>query len=212
MLPGEVCIVHGWGCHNSQRSHRAYQHNHRRNRASPEDPTARVVVGGCGASPRLGRAAPRRSVDVGVHMSRKVPPPTAADEAVHKGVRTVAANHTPTGAGSESAEGIHGSGKRLTGERSGLDSRDTGRSFRAGADRSGSEPLVGRDWVHESGYGGKGGAPRISSEQRETAERASGASSADASDAIKKRLPEQIIEQAANSDTVAPDPKAGRAK
>lgn len=48
----------------------------------------------------------------------------------------------PTGAGSEAAAGIHGAG---------------------------SEPLVGREVVHKSGYGGEGGRPRTSSDQREDA-------------------------------------------
>lgn len=83
----------------------------------------------------------------------------------------VAADKSPTGMGAEAAEGINDMDTRVQGERSGLDSRVTGRSFRAGADRSGSEPLVNRGWVHESGYGGKGGEPRISSDQREDSER-----------------------------------------
>ncbi|MDQ2668794.1 MAG: hypothetical protein M3Z05_22765 [Gemmatimonadota bacterium] len=164
-------------------------------------------------------------------MSHEPPPPTAAHESVNEAARPVPANHTPTGAGSEAAEGIHGTGIRFMGERSGLDSRDTGRSSRAGTDRSGSEPLVDRDWVHESGYGGKGGAPRTSSEQRETAERTTGAASADASEAIDERSPspigntaanvgqvrtshrrEQAIREAARSDTGAPDPKANTSK
>ncbi len=78
---------------------------------------------------------------------------------------------TPTGAGSEAAEGIHDIGSRPDGDLSGLDSRVTGRSVRDGIDRSGSEPLNGREWIHESGYGGKGGKPRISSDQREDSER-----------------------------------------
>lgn len=81
----------------------------------------------------------------------------------------VPANETPTGAGSEAAEGIHGMGTHAAGERSGLDGRATGRSFRAGAERSGSEPLRGRTSLHESGYGGRGGEPRTSSDQRESA-------------------------------------------
>ena len=34
--------------------------------------------------------------------------------------------------------------------------------------RAGSEPLEERTMEHESGYGGKGGEPRVSSDQRET--------------------------------------------
>ncbi len=85
----------------------------------------------------------------------------------------VPAKATPTGAGSEAAEGIHGMGTHTASERSGLDDRETGRSFRAGAERSGSEPLLGRTSLHVSGYGGRGGEPRTSSDQREGAEGAS---------------------------------------
>src|SRR6476469_4674513 len=83
----------------------------------------------------------------------------------------VAADQSPTGMGAEAAEGINDMGAHVQDERSALDNRVTGRSFRAGADRSGSEPLVNRGWVHESGYGGKGGQPRVSSDQREDSER-----------------------------------------
>lgn len=83
----------------------------------------------------------------------------------------------PTGAGSEAAEGIHDMGCHFQGERSGLDGRTTGTSFRGGAEQSASEPLGTRGWVHESGYGGKGGEPRISSDQREGSERGGAARS-----------------------------------
>jgi hypothetical protein len=186
-----------------------YLHSHRRKpRSFCEDPRAHVVVGASGNSWWMGRAPFCRSLDVGVHVSQELPKPTAARESMHEDVRTVPANHTPTGAGSEAAEGIHGTGTRSKGDRSGLDSSDIGRSFRKGADRSGSEPLVERDWVHESGYGGKAGAPRTSSEQRETAERASGALSDDASKAIDERPPSS----AASSVTGARHPKARRSK
>ena len=66
---------------------------------------------------------------------------------------------TPTGAGSEAAAGIQGVRKA------------TRRSSGRGSDRAGSEPLVGRDVVHKSGYGGEGGRPRISSDHRENAAR-----------------------------------------
>lgn len=76
----------------------------------------------------------------------------------------------PIGVGAEAAEGIHDVDMVGGHERSGLGHRTTGRSFREGAERSGSEPLRERSWNHESGYGGKGGEPRTSSEQRELAE------------------------------------------
>jgi hypothetical protein len=160
-------------------------------------------------------------------MSQEVPPPVADSHPVHEVERTLTTNHAPTGTGSEAAEGIHGSETRREGERSGLDSRETGRSFRAGAERSGSEPLVERGWVHESGYGGKGGTPRTSSDEREAAERAGGASSADAGGVCDERPPhalrgaagdvdpghtpnryEQVTEQTEDSDTGAAAPTA----
>jgi hypothetical protein len=56
----------------------------------------------------------------------------------------------PTGAGSEAAEGIHGA--TTEGE---------------AGDRAGSEPLADREKEHRSGYGGAGGKPVKSSDQRE---------------------------------------------
>ncbi len=81
--------------------------------------------------------------------------------------------HTPTGMGSEAAEWINDMGKHVQGERSGLDDRRRGRLFREGAERSGSEPLLGHTWLHESGYSGRDGEPRTSSDQREDSERGS---------------------------------------
>jgi hypothetical protein len=79
-----------------------------------------------------------------------------------------------TGAGAEAAEGIHSAdGDRDPSDRSALESQPTGRD---GADatggsadvaRSGSEPLVDRENEHRSGYGGAGGKPVRSSDQRE---------------------------------------------
>jgi hypothetical protein len=83
----------------------------------------------------------------------------------------IGAEMTPTGMGSEAAEGTHGMGIHAQGQRSSLDDRETGPSFRAGAERSGSEPLSGHTWLHESGYGGRGGSPRTSSDYREDSER-----------------------------------------
>ena len=76
----------------------------------------------------------------------------------------------PIGAGAEAAEGIHTVGMDGAHQRSGLEHRTTGRSSREGAERSGSEPLRERTWVHESGYGGKDGKPRTSSDERERSE------------------------------------------
>lgn len=80
------------------------------------------------------------------------------------------AHRGPIGVGSDAAEGIHDVDMVGGHIRTGLEHRTTGRSVRTGAERVGSEPLRERSWVHESGYGGKGGAPRTSSEDREADE------------------------------------------
>lgn len=72
------------------------------------------------------------------------------------------------GAGSEAAEGIHGVG--ITSDPAAdtaLGARSTGVNSRDGAMRAGSEPLRERSVEHRSGYGGEGGAPRTSADERE---------------------------------------------
>ena len=73
----------------------------------------------------------------------------------------------PTGAGAEAAEGTHNAMRpRSPSDNTGTD---------AAADqlgdkddpRRGSEPLPGRQTEHVSGYGGAGGRPKESSDQRE---------------------------------------------
>ena len=58
-----------------------------------------------------------------------------------------------SGAGAEGAQGVH--------------SRQGGQSAPRTDDRAGSEPLEGRGREHKGSYGGEGGAPRTSSDQRE---------------------------------------------
>jgi len=79
--------------------------------------------------------------------------------------RTPAAG--PTGAGAEAAEGTHGAMQdRAPSKNSGVDAAVDQNADKDNA-RRGSEPLTGRDREHVSGYGGKGGEPRTSSDQRE---------------------------------------------
>ena len=80
------------------------------------------------------------------------------------------AHRGPIGVDSDAAEGIHDVDMIGGHTRTGLGHRTSGHSVRAGAEREGAEPLRERSWVHESGYGGKGGAPRTSSEDREADE------------------------------------------
>ena len=74
-----------------------------------------------------------------------------------------------TGAGSEASEGIHAAqGGRDQSQNSSVESAGTGLSGSGGdVDRTGSEPLHGRTREHLSGYGGSGGRPKTSSDQRE---------------------------------------------
>ena len=72
----------------------------------------------------------------------------------------------PTGAGAEAAEGTHGAmqdpRRRTTRAWTPRPTRKPKKNARRG-----SEPLTGREQEHVSGYGGKGGEPRTSSDQRE---------------------------------------------
>ena len=71
----------------------------------------------------------------------------------------------PTGAGSEASEGIHGAN-----EERGEGAKTSVPTERSAGDRKkGSEPLdeADRSNEHRSGYGGSGGAPVTSSDQRE---------------------------------------------
>jgi len=63
------------------------------------------------------------------------------------------------GMGSEASEGVHGAQQAGSEVQGGTDEQSD--------DQSGSEPLAGRRMEHKSGYGGEGGAPRTSSDQRE---------------------------------------------
>jgi hypothetical protein len=84
--------------------------------------------------------------------------------------------HQPKGsnsthAGAEAAEGI----EFASGQRGGEVTRSTEGAVRKPPKQSadtmkhpGSEPLEERTMEHESGYGGKGGEPRVSSDQRES--------------------------------------------
>lgn len=70
-----------------------------------------------------------------------------------------------TGAGAEAAEGLHGAGD--TGTKAGKPEIGRNAQDQDSAASSGSEPLRGRTTEHKGGYGGEGGAPRTSSDQRE---------------------------------------------
>ncbi|HEX7981299.1 MAG TPA: hypothetical protein VF461_22000 [Gemmatimonadaceae bacterium] len=75
-----------------------------------------------------------------------------------------------TGAGSEASEGVHnarGGAERREEDATGLSSQETGHSTREGSQRAGSEPLPEKGKQHRSGYGGAGGRPVTSSDDRQ---------------------------------------------
>lgn len=74
-----------------------------------------------------------------------------------------------TGMGSEAAEGLHAVGGRPQTSPSAAASRETGRSDGGSSlDQSGSEPLGKEQQQHKGSYGGEGGKPRTSSNERES--------------------------------------------
>jgi hypothetical protein len=72
-----------------------------------------------------------------------------------------------TGAGSEAAEGMHATEGRSQADKSALTNRATGREGSGESDRNASEPMD-RTKEHKGSYGGEGGSPRTSSDQRES--------------------------------------------
>lgn len=71
----------------------------------------------------------------------------------------------PTGAGAEAAEGIHGDPKHRETPRQPSDQTSlAGSEGTPEEDHAGSEPLESNSHEHVSGYGGKGGAPKQSSD------------------------------------------------
>lgn len=116
---------------------------------------------------RVGRPDAARGADAGAGPSSQ-PVKEGLEGAVFEGGgRDSRGPRTAnTGAGGEAAEGMHDAqGDRAPGDRSGVEEDDAG-STRGGQARRGSEPLEHREQEHKSGYGGEGGAPRTSSDQR----------------------------------------------
>jgi hypothetical protein len=76
------------------------------------------------------------------------------------------AQRAQAGMGSEASRGVRGAQRGGASINGGTDEQTS--------DRPGSEPLAGRQREHKSGYGGEGGEPRTSSDQREQPGRDSG--------------------------------------
>lgn len=107
---------------------------------------------------RVGRPDPARGADAGTGPS---------SQPVKEGLEGAVFEGEPTGAGAEAAEGTHGAMRdRSPSKNSGADAASDQNADKDNA-RRGSEPLTGRDSEHVSGYGGQGGKPRTSSDQRE---------------------------------------------
>jgi hypothetical protein len=77
-----------------------------------------------------------------------------------------ASDRASTGAGAEAAEGIHSTPNRDPQKKSSVEHAHGEPGRGEGAGLSGSEPLRERETEHKSGYGGEGGQPKTSSDQR----------------------------------------------
>jgi hypothetical protein len=78
-----------------------------------------------------------------------------------------AAGTASTGAGAEAAEGMHATKGRSPSDKSAVTNKATGRAGSGESERTASEPLD-RTKEHKGSYGGEGGEPRTSSDQRES--------------------------------------------
>ena len=81
--------------------------------------------------------------------------------------KRTSAGQKSTGAGAEAAEGMHANEGRDQHDKSALTHKDTGRSGTGDEERNASEPME-RTREHKGSYGGEGGSPRSSSDQRES--------------------------------------------
>ncbi len=75
------------------------------------------------------------------------------------------------GMGAEAVEKVHAAQQDDAGQTpspAATSQQNTAATGAAGGETAGSEPLVDRDSVHVSGYGGMLGAPRTSAQKRET--------------------------------------------
>ena len=117
---------------------------------------------GDGQGTRVGKPDEGRSDESG-RMGAEGSPGNAGGRGVTRGADAVTKDGQSTGAGAEAAEGVHSMDEREPTRNSGAS-----RGAAAGGEgERGSEPLAGRNREHRSGYGGAGGNPVSSSDQRE---------------------------------------------
>ena len=117
--------------------------------------------------------AAREEFTEGKGAKGNVGPSTGTDARGEEGsimddeVRQSSGGATSTGAGAEAAEGMHATGGRNQKDKSSLNTKTTGREGSGETDRNASEPMD-RTKEHKGSYGGEGGTPRSSSDQRES--------------------------------------------
>lgn len=133
---------------------------------------------GDGQGTRVGKPDAGRS-DEGGRMGAAGTDGNAGDRGVSRGADAVSADKS-TGAGAEAAEGVHGLEEQGSGKKPG----DHRGKANAGSNDQGSEPLEGRNREHRSGYGGSGGEPVASSDQREPQEPSGNTTSSSGSKAV----------------------------
>ena len=83
-----------------------------------------------------------------------------------EGKRTSASQES-TGAGAEATEGMHATKGQSRHDKTALANKPTGRSGSGDEERNASEPMD-RTKEHKGSYGGEGGSPRTSSNERES--------------------------------------------
>ena len=117
--------------------------------------------------------APREEFQEGKGSARNAGPSSNTDDRGLEGsileddAGRTSAGGKSTGAGSEAAEGMHATDGRSPHDKSAVTNRATGREGSGEEERTGSEPMD-RTKEHKGSYGGEGGSPRTSSDQRES--------------------------------------------
>ncbi|MGH7665549.1 MAG: hypothetical protein ACRENI_14860 [Gemmatimonadaceae bacterium] len=124
---------------------------------------------------RVGAPDPHANADEAMHGISATRPVSNAMRASGKAGSstgsTSKAGGRPTGSGAEAAEGIHNKGRAAANRERKQEARhgvDAGRDQpnETPPTQVGSEPLEERNTEHKSGYGGEGGKPKTSSDER----------------------------------------------
>jgi hypothetical protein len=117
--------------------------------------------------------AGREEFQEGAKTKGKYGPSTGTDPVGEEGsileddTDRTSASGKSTGAGAEAAEGMHATEGRSQHDKSALTNKATGREGSGESERNASEPMD-RTKEHKGSYGGEGGSPRTSSNERES--------------------------------------------